>query len=375
MNGTTDMAVSNQWKSRPYDQRFTTLNDLYAFVQHNHAISRELPAIEGRDMSVCMNANYDDLVIDVKGESYEMTHYSFGQLCQRAKAPAAYLRNGLPMSLSAECLNHSLRNAEDPMMPYVMKNGRSEVRALTSPTYGRIYDKDVVDAVMVMNDSDGGRWKVPGVLNWGTGKHNPHVDVTKENTTLYASDRDLFVFLCDDLHPVKVGTLPNGDDDLLFRGFYVQNSEVGNASFSLTTMYMRAVCQNRILWGVEQRQELVFRHSSGAPEKFMREALPSLRSFSCHNSQLLLDGVNAAKRPTLPSARPEKLQWIANNTGLTLQRSASVLELVELEENRYAESVWDVAQGITALARRIPYQDQRIELERTAKRLLDKVTA
>jgi hypothetical protein len=45
------------------------------------------------------------------------------------------------------------------------------------------------------------RWKVPGVLDWSTRIYNPHADVTKDTTTLYASDRDVFLFLVDDLNP------------------------------------------------------------------------------------------------------------------------------------------------------------------------------
>jgi hypothetical protein len=46
------------------------------------------------------------------------------------------------------------------------------------------------------------RWKVPGVLDWPTGIYNPNVGVTEETTTLYASDRDVFLFLVDDLNPI-----------------------------------------------------------------------------------------------------------------------------------------------------------------------------
>jgi hypothetical protein len=38
--------------------------------------------------------------------------------------------------------------------------------------------------------------------------HNPLVDVTKDTTTLYASDRDVFLFLVDDTHPIEAGRLP-----------------------------------------------------------------------------------------------------------------------------------------------------------------------
>jgi hypothetical protein len=49
------------------------------------------------------------------------------------------------------------------------------------------------------------RWKVPGVLDWSSMTHNPFVDVTKDTTTLYASDRDVFLFLVDDTNPIEAG--------------------------------------------------------------------------------------------------------------------------------------------------------------------------
>ena len=45
------------------------------------------------------------------------------------------------------------------------------------------------------------------------------------------------------------------------------------------------------------------------------------------------------------------------------------------EEGRPARSVWDMAQGITAVARNIPHTDDRIGFELEARKLLDKVAA
>ena len=92
------------------------------------------------------------------------------------------------------------------------------------------------------------RWKVPGVLDWSTGVYNTMVDVTKDTTTLYASDRDVFLFLVDDMNPIEAGTLPDGSPDLFFRGFYCWNSEVGAKTLGIASFYLRAVCQNRNLW-------------------------------------------------------------------------------------------------------------------------------
>lgn len=371
-----DTTVSREWMKRPDDQRFTSLEGLSLALHDRKNNMVTHTNMDPRSLSVVLNEGGDDLRLLAPGiDGAELTSWSFGQLAQRAKAPAAYLR-GLPVELAAECLNHGLVTGDgDIVAPYIYEGAYTkQLRAATSPTYGRIYDADVVKAVMHLNARDGGRWKVPGVLNWGALQHNPHVDVTKENTTLYASDRDVFLFLVDDLHPVQVGTLPNGQPDMMFRGFYVSNSEVGSASFTLATMYMRAVCQNRILWGVEGKQELTFRHTSGAPDRFLREVGNRLSSFAEMSSTALVDGVNKAKENVLPTDRPEQIRWVIRETGITQARAAAVLNAVELEEGHPATSVWDVAQGLTAVARRIPRQDERIQLERTAKTLLDAVT-
>lgn len=51
-----------------------------------------------------------------------------------------------------------------------------------------IYNHELVEAVQRIagNGTGDTRWKVPGVLDWSTGTYNPHVDISKSTTTLYA---------------------------------------------------------------------------------------------------------------------------------------------------------------------------------------------
>jgi len=67
------------------------------------------------------------------------------------------------------------------------------------------------------------------------GINNPRVDVTKETTTLYASDRDVFLFLVDDLNPIDAGLPTDEPPDLHFRGFYCWNPEVGAKTLGIAT--------------------------------------------------------------------------------------------------------------------------------------------
>src|SRR4030095_3070116 len=56
-----------------------------------------------------------------------------------------------------------------------------------------------------------------------TGVYNARVYISQNTTTLYASDRDVFLFLVDDLNPIEAGRLPDGSADLYFRGFFCWN--------------------------------------------------------------------------------------------------------------------------------------------------------
>ena len=215
-------------------------------------------------------------------------------------------------------------------------------------------------------------WKVPGVLDWSTMIHNPHVDVTKETTTLYASDRDVFLFLVDDTHPIEAGRLPNGDPDLYFHGFYCWNSEVESKTFGIASFYLRAVCVNRKIWGAEDFQEISIRHSKFATQRFAHEAVPALRRFANSSPAPFVAGIRAAREQIVASQDDERESFLRKR-GFSKSDTAKIISTVLEEEDHPPESVFDFVQGITALARGKPHQDARLELEGKAKQLLDRV--
>ena len=59
------------------------------------------------------------------------------------------------------------------------------------------------------------------------GEFGERVTVKKENTTLYASDRDMFVFLADEENRIEIPGRRAGRSGSFARGFFVWNSEVG----------------------------------------------------------------------------------------------------------------------------------------------------
>jgi hypothetical protein len=253
-----------------------------------------------------------------------------------------------------------------------MDDGRVELRAVTGPEYGRIWDKDLVAAVMSIagNGTGDTMWKVPGVLDWSSMTHNPLVDITKDTTTLYASDRDVFLFLCDDTHPIEAGRLPNGEPDLYFRGFYAWNSEVGSKTLGIASFYLRAVCCNRNLWGVQNFEEITIRHSKFAAHRFAHEAAPALTNFANSSPAPFIAGIRAA-RERIVARNDEDRDRFLRKRGFSKTETGKIIDTVLREEHRPPESIFDFVQGITALARGKTHQDTRLGLEGKARKLLE----
>jgi hypothetical protein len=96
------------------------------------------------------------------------THWSFGQVASLIGAPATYLR-GLPAPLAGINLQYGLTSHRaEQIKTLAIENGRIELRAMTGPDYGRIYDHELVSAAQRIAGSGTGytRWKAPGVLDW-----------------------------------------------------------------------------------------------------------------------------------------------------------------------------------------------------------------
>jgi hypothetical protein len=231
--------VSSEWFSRPADERYLSLSELFDAVRGRAERSRTR-TVESEKIRV--EASRDDaerLTLLLPGEEVPLapTHWSFGQLTTMIGAPSTYLRQ-LPAPLAAINLQYGLTSHRTELIKTLeIEDGRVELRAVTGPDYGRIFDHELVAAVQRIagNGTGDTRWKIPGVLDWSTGIYNPSVDVTKSTTTLYASDRDVFLFLVDDRNPIEAGTLPDGSPDLYFRGFYCWNSEVGAKTLGIAS--------------------------------------------------------------------------------------------------------------------------------------------
>jgi hypothetical protein len=101
--------VSSEWFSRPDDERYLSLSELYGAVR-SRADRASARTIESRLVRV--EASRDDaarmaLIVPGRDALVALTHWSFGQLCSLVGAPAGYLRD-LPAPLAAINLQHGL---------------------------------------------------------------------------------------------------------------------------------------------------------------------------------------------------------------------------------------------------------------------------
>jgi hypothetical protein len=356
------MVLNAQWASRPDDQRFLTVEALHAAVSARRQRAGEVGS--AAEHLRIIPAESGDLILgDATGKRFgKLTNWAFGQLCQRAKAPAGFLR-GLPPVMAAMNLQYQVEHAVDvadrDVKVLSWKDGRFSA-AVTSATYGRIWDEEITRAILSRVDLD--VWKVPAASYSGS-------DPLRA-TTLYASDRDVFVFLCDTQNAIEIP----GEPAPKYRGFYVSNSEVGDGRFILATFLFDRVCDNRIIWGQSEFREISIRHTSGGPTRFMASAAPTLTKFLNASTTSEVRAITAAQDKIVGKDRKEVVNWMRER-GFTLGNAGAAYDASEREGIRNPTSLWGVISGLTEIAHKIPHTDERVDLERKASGLLDLVAA
>jgi hypothetical protein len=265
----------------------------------------------------------------------------------------------------ADAINYNLQfvapTADSQVMLTRDEGGEIVLRAITSASYGRIYDHRVVEAVQAINED--GRWQVPA----GSTFTREEARGSKRATTLYASDRDVFIFLVDPETPIEVPR-PDGGHETLWRGFMVWNSEVGSSAFGIRMFLYRHVCDNRIVWGARDVRTLTIRHTGGGPDRFVREAQPQLRKYAESTAADTIAAVRRSMEMEIGRTDDEVKAWLRKRQ-FTARESDRVIEKSKEEEGE-ARTLWQVVQGGTALARGIAHTDTRVSFERRASSLL-----
>lgn len=347
-------AASRQWATRPDDERWLNLTDLHRYTWERANRCEELP-LRAADL-LPRPTESGDLVLDVEGQSMTMTNWSSQQLAAAAGIPHPYLAS-LPPKLAVANLMYGLRSADSSHNVFI-DTEINQIRAVTSSTYGRIYDHQVAEAMVRLEDRG---WKIPSASYEGT---NP-----LRATTLYAGDRDVFLFLVDPSRPI---ILP-GQDKPSYRGAIAWNSEVGSCRFDLLTFLYEYVCDNRIIWGASNVETMEIIHSKSAQDRFLNVEA-KLVEYMGQSDSIEIGKIQAAQNKQLADFAGDEVQdqiaWVNLRTKIPVATVHNAWTLAA-EEDQPTETVWDAVQALTAHSRSIPNQSQRTALERRAAALLN----
>jgi hypothetical protein len=196
--GELNSRASSEWFNRPNDERFLSLDDLWARVE---APSESSTTRIVEAAAIHVEAKRDDpekldLILPRADSPVASTHWSFGQLASMVGAPAAYLRQ-LPAPLAGINLQYGLSSHRPEQIKALeIEDGRVELRAATGPDYGRIFDHELVEAVQCIagNGTGDTRWKVPGTLDWSTGESKPADGNARYTPTDNPTDRDEYKY-------------------------------------------------------------------------------------------------------------------------------------------------------------------------------------
>jgi hypothetical protein len=286
----------------------------------------------------------------------------------------------------SDCLENYMSRREDDgkgikLLVADQKSTGTILRSTTSPTYGRIYNAQILrELISIIGDGTGAAghdsFKIPGKMDWQTSQMRPWNQGDRNDSTIFRAEdgREMFIFLCQDANPIECGKLPDGTPDYYFRGFILYNSDVGAGTFKVMWFYLRGVCANRNLWGVEQINSLTIRHTKNARHKYLNEfdgALDNALRADCID---FVQAIRNAKTYTIAKSDEDAVKFLRRPDGanLTAGQAKEAVKLCLVEEGYPMRTIYDAVQGVTALARQIPDQSKRMEIDAAGAKLLKK---
>lgn len=362
---------STRWVSRAADVGMSNILALAAKTKHDFTRSKDVTLecrnVEFSTPDIRTRDDLNKLTLVAGGSEMTPTHHSFTQLCGLAGAPGSYLRT-LASPIVADALNYGLRaNRKSDTVKLYSQDGT--LKAATSESYGRIPNFEVAEALLhVVGDgvSRDSKWRVPGHNTQGG--FDPFA-ATDGKKTLLVSDQNMHVQLIDPHRPIVVGKNRDGSDDVVYRGLQVGNSELGAGTLYVRTFLFRGRCENTLYFGSSSFETETIRHTRGAPERWLRLLQPALTAYMEGDGRGIVEAVTNAKAREIAREDEEMVSWLRNRN-LSRKQALSVIEAVNREEERPCRTAWDVVQGITAVAREMPFIDDRFEFGRKAEALL-----
>ncbi len=378
--GKTDWSISAQWASRPDDQRYTSLGELMGMLDRRSRISSERTVRLGDITPRLIDGREFGFEVEGDGNILRPTNYSFQQLGSALKIPTGFVKSTLydEPEIVERLMTKAITRLEDPDQEIGLYRSGLDMRGITGPKYGRVMDMDVVRELDAACRESGAIWEVPTAFAMPGTVQFECVDPTKEQTTLYASDRDVCLFLVDQRNPIEAGFVTDPKTggrvpDVYSRGIVVRNGECGGVALSVTTFLYRWVCMNRSIREQKGFQKVSLSHRSGVRDAFMKTLVPAMKAFVNGSAVGVADEIQRAKDQALVRNDDEARYALEHTFGFSPDVAQVIMGKSMAEDQRPIRSSFDMVQAMTAAARAIPHQDKRMQVEREAGRILANV--
>lgn len=352
--------ASRQWATRPQDERFQSVKQLYDVTRQYAVIAKEASA-PWSDLRV-EKVGDDVQLVGRTGVPAQLTHWAFGQLCSRVEAPASYLRE-LPATLAAQNLNHGLAKRgegnNDSARLMFHSNGGLLLRAVTTDKYERFWNYEVAERLLELESR-----------GWEPG-HSTYE--TTADKALYASDHDLFAFMMMPNvtieQPIKS---QRGDSAPLYKGMIFGNSEVGGGSLWAMRFYMNGVCGNHIIWGAGDVVEVRFRHVGTIRDRMYR-MYAECRKWANASTQEESERLAKATSKVIAATKEEVLDTIFGKRSVGLSRKVleAGYDACQPDVDGDPKTVWGMVQGLTRHSQTVPYADQRNQIDKAAGKIME----
>lgn len=353
--------ASNQWATRPNDERFKTLGSLLTYAKKKRSVARQSTMnFQGFGIDV----DGSDVVMTKGSKTIGFTNWSFTQFCARVGAPPKFLSD-LPAHLAVDILQYRLKKMEvDGRESQVLFNyvdGKYTVRAFNGSTYSRVWDYQVVENLLNLTAKG---WDVPPAYDASTFGG----EVTTGHSGLYCGDRDCFIFMVNTKNRID-----DGSDEGLGRGFFIGNSEVGAAAWARTDFLYKYICGNHIVWGAQNVSRVAIRHVGEADQKVMASMATQLKEYADQSPKPLEDAIRKAKAFELGKSDEEvedlifKLRILPRKV---VRRSIEVASEYEDILGATPWSAWGLSQGITRVSQEEQFADRRVQIDQATEKVL-----
>lgn len=350
-----DLTAHREWANRPSDQRFQSLDALETAVNARKAMSVEREIALGKVRVYPTESG--DLRLGNEVGTVGFSNWSFGQLSRKVGAPSNYLET-LPAPLAAEALNFGIQTrAADKIQLY---GAGDRLQAVTSDRYERIFDADLV--ALIKRLTEGSNFKQPMGYKDGVWGAEP------VPSGLYASDRDVFLFLIDESRPITIGS------EVLHRGFYAWNSEVGSKTMGFNFFLYRLVCLNNMIHGDKQLGKISVKHIGDVTGRMQVKLSGYVQNYLNAGTGNEVQRIQKAMNFCTWTDDEEAATFLKDKADITQKLANASVEAANREEGGVG-NLWKLLNGMTAVARSIRQMDVKTTIEAKAGKVLEMVTA